>query len=53
MAVGIRIKLPGVTQEQFDQVNSSSERVGLPRWRTANDRFIHRSPNVGSAVLSQ
>ncbi len=35
MAVGIRIKLPGVTQEQFDQVNGSSERVGLSRWRTA------------------
>jgi hypothetical protein len=28
MAVGIRIKLPGVTQEQFDKVNAHVNRAG-------------------------
>ncbi len=30
MAVGIRIKMPGITQEQFDKVNENVDPVGNP-----------------------
>jgi hypothetical protein len=35
MAVGIRIKLPGVTEEQFD--NAASLSVGTPMLRLYSD----------------
>jgi hypothetical protein len=30
MTVGIRIKLPGITQEQFDEVNKHVDPIGNP-----------------------
>jgi hypothetical protein len=39
MAVGIRIKLPGVTQEQFDQVNEQVNASGGP----PNGMIFHSS----------